>query len=71
MPDFCYEIYVLNNDSILALLGKQPENNLLHVMKCLVDLECYTELANFISWAFTHFSDEVREPKNISLDYSK
>ena len=43
----------------LALLGKQPEENLLKVMKKLIDLDCFKELANFISWIFTNFTNQV------------
>ena len=43
----------------LALLGKQPEENLLKVMKTLIDLDCFKELANFISWIFTNFTNQV------------
>ena len=43
----------------LALLGKQPEENLLKVMKTLIDLDCFKELANFISWMFTNFTNQV------------
>ena len=43
----------------LALLGKQPEENLLKVMKTLIDLDCFIELANFISWIFTNFTNQV------------
>ena len=43
----------------MALLGKQPEENLLKVMKTLIDIDCFKELANFISWIFTNFSNQV------------
>ena len=43
----------------MALLGKQPEENLLKVMKTLIDIDCFKELANFISWIFTNFTNEV------------
>ena len=43
----------------LALLGKQPEENLLKVMKTLIDLDCFKELATFISWIFTNFTNQV------------
>ena len=43
----------------LALLGKQPEENLLKVMKTLIDIDCFKELANFISWIFTNFNNQV------------
>lgn len=42
-----------------ALLGTQPEKNLIRVSNLLLELECHHEWALFISWTFSNFNQQV------------
>ena len=43
----------------LALMGKEPEENLRKAAEIMLELGCFQELSIFITWAFTNFSQEV------------
>ena len=43
----------------MALLGKQPLENLLKTADLLHELKCYYELSTFVVWAYTNFATEV------------
>ena len=43
----------------MALLGKQPLENLLKAVNLLHELKCYYEIGTFVVWTYTNFSEEV------------
>ena len=43
----------------MALLGKQPTENLLKTADLLYQLNCYYELSTFVVWTYTNFDTEV------------
>ena len=45
----------------MALLGKQPLENLLKTVNLLHELKCYYEIATFVVWTYTNFSEEVSD----------
>ena len=45
----------------MALLGKQPLENLLKTVNLLHELKCYYEIATFVVWTYTNFSEDVSD----------
>ena len=43
----------------MALLGKHPSENLLKTVNLLHELKCYYEIATFVVWTYTNFSEDV------------
>ena len=43
----------------MALLGKEPLENLVKVVDLLHQLNCYYEISTFVVWSYTNFNEEV------------